>query len=132
MRSFLAGERKTSRQKNLFQFFPRYRGDSRHELHGQQVLLFIDHLGGHPSVSLGAVAAFFLGQGTIHNAKANRVRDIASAQDDLDSSLETSSTVTGRPAYFSASEMRTGERDRDLDRMSAYADELQKAADKKV
>jgi hypothetical protein len=67
----------------------------------------------------GAVVGFFMGQGTIHNAKASANAEIASAEAGLQSVQEDQAEEALRPEIFSAREELKGEEDERFSRASA-------------
>lgn len=73
----------------------------------------------------GALLGFFVGQGTIHNAKESKAQAIADAEEELKTEANEQRTKGKYPPSFTAQEQNTGERDKDFDRESAYVAVLQ-------
>ncbi len=66
----------------------------------------------------GAVVGFFLGQGTIANAKSDARRAFQEAEDSLKRAKADKEEADKRPEYFTIGEQLTGERDAEFDRVS--------------
>lgn len=74
---------------------------------------------GLPGAIGGAVVGFFLGQGTIANAKSKARQHLESAEDLLKEAKADNEELAKRPEYFTVGEELTGERDGSFDPWTA-------------
>lgn len=74
---------------------------------------------GLPGTIGGAVVGFFLGQGTIANAKSKARQHLDSAEDLLKEAKADNEELAKRPEYFTVGEELTGERDGSFDPWTA-------------
>jgi hypothetical protein len=79
---------------------------------------------GLPGAIGGAVAGFFVGQGTVAKAKREVATEISLAVESLDLQKRSLAEQMLRPESFSISEEVMGERQPELDRESAYGNVL--------
>jgi hypothetical protein len=68
----------------------------------------------------GALMGFFLAQGALANERNYKAAAVRAAQEELEEALKTEREDAAAPAWFDASEERTGEMDKDFDRKSVY------------
>jgi hypothetical protein len=68
----------------------------------------------------GALVGFFAAQGVMASARVQRAEAVRAAQTALDEELEGAREGSLHPAWFNASEERTGERDKEFDHESVF------------